>query len=83
MDYMDTVGANSYYLGTLLELMLAVFQNGELDVSEQTRMKILIKAAIFKSKQGRLPSSQGEYNKIELNKKYIQGDDDKKSEGNK
>lgn len=83
MDYMETVGSNSYYLGTLLELMLTVFQNGELDVPEQMRMKNLIKAAIYKNKQGRLPSSQGEYNKIELNKKFLQGNNEKKSEDNK
>lgn len=81
MDYMDTVGPNSYYLGTLLELMLTVFQIGELDESDQMRMKNLIKAAVFKSKQGRLPTTQGEFNKIELTKKYLCGE--KESDDNK
>ena len=83
MDYMETLGANSYYLGTLLELMLTVFQMGEIDEVEQTRMKSLIKAAVFKSKQGRLPYSQGEYNKIGLTKKYLYGDSGNKNEDNK
>lgn len=82
-DYMETLGANSYYLGTLLELMLTVFQMGEIDEVEQTRMKNLIKAAVFKSKQGRLPYSQGEYNKIGLTKKYLYGDSGNKNEDNK
>ena len=80
LNYMDSVGHNSYYLGTLLDLMLAVYQNGELDESEQMRMKNLIRAAVFKNSQGRLPSTQGEYNQIELSKKYLQGngEDDNK-----
>ena len=75
-NYMDTIGQNSYYLGTLYELMLSVFQNGELDESEQMRMKNLIRAAIFKNSQGRLPISQGEYNQVELTKKLLHGSDD-------
>ena len=74
--YMKTIGQNSYYLGTLLELMLAVYQNGELDESEQMRLKNLIRAAIFKNSQGRLPASLGEFNQIELSKKYLRGEDD-------
>lgn len=72
-SYMDTIGQNSYYLGTLYELMLTVFQNGELDEPEQMRMKNLIKAAVFKNSQGRLPASQGEYNQVELTKKLLHG----------
>ena len=75
-NYMKTIGQNSYYLGTLLELMLAVYQNGELDESEQMRLKNLIRAAIFKNSQGRLPASLGEFNQIELSKKYLRGEDD-------
>ena len=75
-NYMSTIGQNSYYMGTMLELMLAVYQNGELDESEQRRLKNLIRAAIFKNSQGRLPSSQGEYNQIELSKKYLRSEDE-------
>ena len=82
-NYMDTIGQNSYYLGTLYELMLSVFQNGDLDESEQMRMKNLIRAAIFKNSQGRLPVSQGEYNQVELTKKLLHGsDEDDKSQQN-
>ena len=71
-NYMGTIGQNSYYLGSLLELMLAVYQNVELDESEQMRLKNLIRAAMFKNSQGRLPTSQGEYNQIEFTKKSLQ-----------
>lgn len=70
--YMDTIGSNSYYLGTLLELMLTVYRNEELSESERLRMKNLIRAAIFKNEKGRLPTSQGEYNKVVLSKKILQ-----------
>lgn len=73
LNYMETIGQNSYYLGTLLDLMLAVYQNGELDEPEQMRMKNLIRAAIFKNSQGRLPVSQGEYNQVSLTKKMLHG----------
>lgn len=72
INYMETIGKNSYYLGSLLELMMAVYQNVELDEPEQMRLKNLIKAAIFKNNQGRLPTSQGEYKKIEFTKKSLQ-----------
>ena len=62
--YMGTIGQNSYYIGTLLELMLGVYQNGDLDESELMRLKNLIRAAIFKNSNGRLPISQGEYKHI-------------------
>ena len=78
---MDTIGQNSYYLGTLLELMLTVYQNGELDESEQRRLKNLIRAAFFKNSQGRLPSSQGEYNQIDLSKTFLRGGDNKDTVG--
>ena len=80
-NYMDTIGQNSYYLGTLLELMLTVYQNGELDESEQRRLKNLIRAAFFKNSQGRLPSSQGEYNQIDLSKTFLRGGDNKDTVG--
>jgi predicted MPP superfamily phosphohydrolase len=79
LNYMETIGSNSYYMGTLLELMLAVLQNGELEEPEQMRMKNLIKAAMFKSRTGRLPESLGELNKIELTKKLIHGEKDETS----
>lgn len=75
-NYMSTIGQNSYYLGTLLELMLAVYQNGELDEPEQMRLRNLIRAAIFKNGQGRLPSTQGEYDQIGLSKKFLCSRDD-------
>ncbi len=74
-NYMDTIGPNSYYIGTLLELMLAVYQNTELDESDQMRLRNLIRAAIFKNNQGRLPTSQGEYNRIGFSKKSLRGGD--------
>ena len=75
MEYMDTVGENSYYLGTLLELMMAVLQVGDLEEREQMRMKSLIKAAIYKNNNGRLPATLGEYNQIPLSKKFLYGDE--------
>lgn len=76
MSYMDTIGKNSYYLGTLLELMLSVLQNGDLDEPEQMRIKNLIKSAIYKANNGELPKSQGELNQIELTREMTKGEDD-------
>lgn len=72
-NYMETIGQNSYYLGTLLELMLTVYQNGELEEADQMRMKNQIKSAMFKNNQGRLPVSQGEINRIRLTNKSLRG----------
>lgn len=74
--YMGTIGQNSYYLGTLLELMLTVYQSGELEEPDQMRLKNLIRAAIFKSSQGRLPNSQREYNQIDLTGMPLRGEDE-------
>lgn len=74
MDYMNSVGNNSYYLGTLQELMISVLQVGELDESEQMRMKNLLRVAIYKNSIGRLPSTAGEYKQITLSKKLLHGD---------
>ena len=74
LSYMDTIGQNSYYLGTLFELMMEILQIGDLEESERMRMKDLIKAAMFKNSVGRLPASQGELNQISLTKKMIQGE---------
>ena len=76
LSYMATVGQNSYYLGTLFELMMSVLQVGDMEESEQLRMKDLIKSAMFKINTGRLPSSQGELNQIPLTRKMIQGKKD-------
>ena len=77
MDYMDSIGENSYYLGTLLELMIGVLQVGDLDDSEQMRMKNLIKAAIYKNNNGRLPATLGEFNQIPLTKRILYGGKEK------
>ena len=76
MSYMEAIGKNSYYLGTLLELMLSVLQNGDLDEPEQMRIKNLIKSAIYKANYGELPKSQGELNQIDLAKERSKGEDD-------
>ena len=81
-NYMDTIGANSYYLGTLLELMIGVLQQGELDESEQLRLRSLIRIALFKNNNGRLPSSSGELRQIALTKKFLYGNDEEKTIGN-
>ena len=78
-NYMDTIGANSYYLGTLLDLMISVLQLGELEESEQSRMRSLIRMAIYKNNNGRLPSSSGELRKIALTKKFLYGNDEEKA----
>ena len=83
MDYMDTIGENSYYLGTLLELMIGVLQVGDLNESDQMRMKNLIKAAIYKNNNGRLPVTLGEFNRIPLNKKLLYGDEKEDSKEEK
>lgn len=75
MGYMDSIGENSYYLGTLLDLMIGVLQVGDLDESDQIRMKNLIKAAIYKNNNGCLPATLGELNQIPLTKKLIYGDE--------
>ena len=74
MSYMSTIGYNSYYLGTLFELMMSVLQTGSLEETERMRMKDLIKTAMFKNNVGRLPASQRELNQMPLTKKMIQGE---------
>jgi len=66
MAYMDSIGYNSYYLGTLMELMITVLQSGDLDEPEQMRLKDLIRSAIYKASNRELPKSQGELNQIGL-----------------
>lgn len=66
MAYMDSVGHNSYYLGTLMELMISVLQAGELDEAEQMRLKDLIRSSIYKAGNGELPKSLGALNQVSL-----------------
>ncbi|MCH5226659.1 MAG: metallophosphoesterase [Muribaculaceae bacterium] len=68
MSYMESIGHNSYYLGTLLELMLTVYKNCELEGTDRQRMKNLIKTAMYKNDKGRLPNALGEYKDIPLPK---------------
>lgn len=66
MEYIRRVGKDSYYLGTMIELMQDIYYLGELDASARSRMKNLLKTAIYKSQYGQLPSSGTVLNRLIL-----------------
>lgn len=66
MEYINRVGKDSYYLGTMIDLMQDIYYLGELDASNRSRMKNLLKTALYKSQYGQLPSSGTVLNRLTL-----------------
>ena len=56
-EYINNIGKDSYYLGTITELMEDEYYIGDLDSSDRGRMSSLIKAALYKADHGILPPS--------------------------
>lgn len=67
-SYLDSVGKDSYYLGTITDLMYEVYYLGELDTPDRMRMNNLIKSAIYKADHGVLPPSLASINHQRLKK---------------
>ncbi len=65
-SYIDSVGKDSYYLGTITDLMTETYYYETLDSSDRMRMNNLIKTAIYKADNGRMPQSLKEINKTNL-----------------
>ena len=57
LSYINSLGKESYYLGTIIELMTGVFYLGDLEESDKTKMKLLIKSAVYKAETGNMPPS--------------------------
>lgn len=68
-SYIDSIGKDSYYLGTISDLMTETYYYETLDSSDRMRMNNLIKTALYKSDNGRMPQSLAEINKRHLVKK--------------
>ena len=67
-SYLNSVGKDSYYLGTITDLMYEVYYFGELDTPDRMRMNNLIKSAIYKAGHGVLPPSLASINRQRLKK---------------
>ena len=50
--YITQVGQASFYLGNLKDLMLFIYNNYEVDASDETSLKLLIKKAVWKLEKG-------------------------------
>ena len=50
--YLTQVGQASFYLGNLKDLMLFIYNNYEVDASDETSLKLLIKKAVWKLEKG-------------------------------
>ena len=69
-DYIANINKDSYYIGTMIELMQDVLYMEEINNSERTRMAVMARTAVYKSKspKGLMPNSIHEINRIPLHK---------------
>ncbi len=67
-SYLDNIGKDSYYLGTITDLMADVYYMGDLDISDRRRMNNLIKCALYKADHGILPPSLSAVKNVRLKK---------------
>ena len=65
-EYINGIGKDSYYLGTITELMADVYYLGDLDSADRSRMSSLIKAALYKADHGSLPPSLGAIKNVRI-----------------
>lgn len=65
-SYLEFIGRDSYYLGTITDLMYEVYYWGDLDTPDRMRMSNLIKSALYKADHGVLPPSLASINRSRL-----------------
>lgn len=65
-EYINGIGKDSYYLGTITDLMADVYYLGDLDSADRSRMSSLIKAALYKADHGSLPPSLGSIKNVRI-----------------
>ncbi len=68
LNYLGNIAKDSYYLGTLLELMEGVLFTVELEDDDKRRMTYLVKSAIYKADKGIMPPSINILNQYTLPK---------------
>lgn len=56
-NYIESIGKDSYYLGTITELMYEIYHFEELETADRSRMGNMIKAAVYKAENGHMPQS--------------------------
>lgn len=70
--YLDSVGKDSYYLGTIIDMMGGVYYLENLDSPNRMKMNNLIKSALYKSENGILPPSLNSIKKMRIDNKSEQ-----------
>ena len=68
LNYLGNIAKDSYYLGTLLDLMEGVLFTIELEDDDKRRMTNLVKSAMYKADKGIMPPSIGILNQYALPK---------------
>lgn len=85
-EYITKINKDSYYIGTMIELMQDVLYIDDIDNRDRSRMATMARTAIFKSKspQGLMPNSLQDINRIPLSKPkakdHFQDDNDEDSD---
>lgn len=67
-NYLDSISKDSYYLGTITELMTNVYYMDELDTPDRGKMSNLLKSAIYKADNGQMPQSLKSISNLRLKK---------------
>lgn len=52
ISYISSLGKDSYYLGTIIDLMVHILYSGNMEDSDKRIMQFLLKTAMFKSETG-------------------------------
>lgn len=69
ISYINSLGKDSYYLGTIIDLIVHILYSGNLEDSDKRIMQFLLKTAMFKSETGRMPSPKEIWHRHLPNKK--------------
>ena len=72
--YISELGANTYYLGQLKDIMLLHLGHNEIKEEDEPRLKNLIKKAAYKLSTGKNVNSIQELNSICITKENSSGD---------
>ena len=67
--YLNSVGKDSYYLGTITDMMAGVYYLENLDSPNRIKMNHLIKSALYKSENGILPPSLNSIKRMNIENK--------------
>ena len=67
--YLNSVGKDSYYLGTITDMMAGVYYLENLDSPNRIKMNHLIKSALYKSENGFLPPSLNSIKRMNIENK--------------